>query len=100
MTIFSCYIVLLIYIFLSMIDASFIANTMDDIYPGLGSKKFPIHLLVPHGSLLLSCPSPVDYSAMVDWFNSEGTDAQVEGIVWHCSNGALYKVFILLLNKT
>ncbi|XP_059160637.1 RNA ligase 1-like [Physella acuta] len=58
----------------------------------LGSKKFPVHLLVPHGSFLLSCPSPADYSTMVDWFNSEGADAQVEGIVWHCSNGALYKL--------
>ncbi|CAL1529275.1 unnamed protein product [Lymnaea stagnalis] len=58
----------------------------------LGTKQCPVHVLVPHGSLSLQCPQPSNYDTMIEWFASEAPDAQVEGIVWHCSNGALYKI--------
>ncbi|GFO50564.1 chromosome 12 open reading frame 29 [Plakobranchus ocellatus] len=59
---------------------------------GIGSKKNPLHFLVPHGSLAVTCPSPVDHDATVAWFSSGTVDAGVEGVVWHCSNGELYKL--------
>ncbi|BFZ05177.1 hypothetical protein BsWGS_08216 [Bradybaena similaris] len=58
----------------------------------IGSKKCPIHILVPHGGLALSCPTPVDYDALYNWFDSPSGDGQIEGVVWHCSNGELHKL--------
>ncbi|CAG5132114.1 unnamed protein product [Candidula unifasciata] len=58
----------------------------------IGSKKCPIHVLVPHGSLALSCPTPVDYDALYNWFNCPSGQGQIEGVVWHCMNGELHKL--------
>uniref|UniRef100_A0A0B6ZYG3 RNA ligase 1 n=2 Tax=Arion vulgaris TaxID=1028688 RepID=A0A0B6ZYG3_9EUPU len=58
----------------------------------VGSKKCPIHILVPHGSLSLSCPHPMNYDALYNWFDSSSSEGQVEGIVWHCANGELHKL--------
>ncbi|XP_037538510.1 uncharacterized protein C12orf29 homolog [Nematolebias whitei] len=58
---------------------------------GLGSKKQPIHLLVPHGIISIRNPSSVDFQQLCSWFQ-ESPEGQVEGIVWHCDNGSLVKV--------
>ena len=64
--------------------------------PGIGSKQQPLHVLVVHGSLPVICPSPLTGSAMRRWFEEEseevGDHNRVEGVVWHCPSGALYKV--------
>ncbi|RUS75602.1 hypothetical protein EGW08_016628 [Elysia chlorotica] len=78
---------------------------------GLGTKKHPIHFLVPHGCLPVDCPPPHDQDALVTWLRGDDDDddddgdddddddgdgesggSAVEGIVWHCPNGELYKV--------
>nr|XP_023650973.1 uncharacterized protein C12orf29 homolog [Paramormyrops kingsleyae] len=58
---------------------------------GLGSKKRPVHLLVPHGALQIRNPPPVNYSQLLRWFH-DCEEAEVEGIVWHCLNGTLVKL--------
>ncbi|XP_015227722.1 PREDICTED: uncharacterized protein C12orf29 homolog isoform X1 [Cyprinodon variegatus] len=58
---------------------------------GLGSKKQPVHCLVPHGCILIRNPPPVDFQQLCSWFQ-ESSDGQVEGIVWHCNNGTLVKI--------
>ncbi|GFR75670.1 chromosome 12 open reading frame 29 [Elysia marginata] len=59
---------------------------------GIGTKKNPLHFLVPHGSLGVTCPSPVDQDKMFSWLGGETSVAAVEGVVWHCDNGVLYKL--------
>ncbi|KAK3727699.1 hypothetical protein RRG08_032656 [Elysia crispata] len=59
---------------------------------GLGNKKNPMHFLVPHGSMSIACPSPDDQEALLTWLNGETSVSGVEGIVWHCTNGELYKL--------
>ncbi|KAL4225756.1 hypothetical protein ACF0H5_016445 [Mactra antiquata] len=56
---------------------------------GLGSKKFPIHLLVIHGTIKVRNPPDINISSVKDWFKNTG---HVEGIVWHCTNRTLFKV--------
>uniref|UniRef100_A0A1A8SMT5 RNA ligase 1 n=1 Tax=Nothobranchius rachovii TaxID=451742 RepID=A0A1A8SMT5_9TELE len=58
---------------------------------GLGSKKQPIHCLVPHGSIPVTNPPPVDFQQLCSWFQ-ESPAGRVEGIVWHCKDGTLVKV--------
>ena len=57
----------------------------------LGSKQQPLHLLVPHGSIQFSSPPPLEFDAMREWLDSS-EDGAVEGAVWHCDSGALYKI--------
>ncbi|XP_040018151.1 RNA ligase 1 isoform X2 [Gasterosteus aculeatus] len=58
---------------------------------GLGSKKTPVHLLVSHGALRIRDPPPVDFQQLCSWFR-ESPEGRVEGIVWHCHDGTLFKV--------
>ncbi|KAI5105533.1 hypothetical protein C0J45_5205 [Silurus meridionalis] len=58
---------------------------------GLGSKKNPLHLLVPHGILRVRNAPVVEYNQLRSWFR-ESAEGRVEGIVWHCNDGALVKV--------
>ncbi|XP_067998957.1 RNA ligase 1 isoform X3 [Melanerpes formicivorus] len=59
--------------------------------PGLGSKKQPIHLLVPHGAFEIQNPPALKHKAILSWF--EGcSEGKVEGIVWHCQDGSLIKL--------
>ncbi|XP_006633674.1 RNA ligase 1 [Lepisosteus oculatus] len=58
---------------------------------GLGSKKKPFHLLVPHGVLKIRNAPAVNYQQLVGWFQRCG-EANVEGIVWHCNDGTLVKL--------
>eukprot|EP00916_Digyalum_oweni_P017905 GHVL01029585.1.p1 GENE.GHVL01029585.1~~GHVL01029585.1.p1 ORF type:complete len:166 (+),score=13.24 GHVL01029585.1:1144-1641(+) len=62
---------------------------------GLGNKQQPLHVLVVHGSLPVTCPSPLNGEAMHQWFEEEEPESsnnRVEGVVWHCPSGALYKL--------
>ncbi|XP_014916231.1 RNA ligase 1 isoform X3 [Poecilia latipinna] len=58
---------------------------------GLGSKKQPIHCLVPHGSIPVRNPPPVNFQLLSSWFQ-ENCEGRVEGIVWHCNDGTLIKI--------
>lgn len=58
---------------------------------GLGSKKRPVHCLVPHGSIHIRNPPPVNFQQLCSWFQ-ENSEGQVEGIVWHCNDGTLIKI--------
>ncbi|KAG1939137.1 uncharacterized protein C12orf29 homolog isoform X1 [Pimephales promelas] len=58
---------------------------------GLGSKKHPVHVLVPHGILRIRNAPPVEFQQLFSWFQ-ECQEGQVEGIVWHCDNGTLVKI--------
>ncbi|XP_002130306.2 RNA ligase 1-like [Ciona intestinalis] len=56
---------------------------------GLGSKTSPFHILVQHGSLQITNPPRLDYDVIKDWFSTSGT---IEGIVWHCDDGRMFKI--------
>ncbi|XP_066579634.1 RNA ligase 1 [Amia ocellicauda] len=58
---------------------------------GLGCKKQPIHLLVPHGSLKIRSAPYVNYQQLFGWFQ-RCEEGKVEGIVWHCNDGTLIKL--------
>ncbi|TRY97713.1 hypothetical protein DNTS_024696 [Danionella cerebrum] len=58
---------------------------------GLGSKKHPLHVLVPHGILSVCHPPPVDFQQLYSWFQ-DSLEGKVEGIVWHCDDGTLMKI--------
>ncbi|XP_051499278.1 uncharacterized protein C12orf29 homolog isoform X2 [Apus apus] len=58
---------------------------------GLGSKKQPVHLLVPHGAFEIKNPPALKQNDILSWF--EGcSEGKVEGIVWHCHDGSLIKL--------
>uniref|UniRef100_A0A8C1UEY2 RNA ligase 1 n=1 Tax=Cyprinus carpio TaxID=7962 RepID=A0A8C1UEY2_CYPCA len=57
----------------------------------LGSKKHPVHVLVPHGVLRIRNPPPVEFQQLYSWFQ-ERQEGRVEGIVWHCDDGTLVKI--------
>lgn len=57
----------------------------------LGTKEQPFHLLVRHGSIGFRTSPPIQYDTLKQWF-SDDPEGQVEGIVWHCSKGKLYKL--------
>ncbi|KAH9500561.1 hypothetical protein Btru_072281 [Bulinus truncatus] len=58
----------------------------------LGTKRCPVHILVPHGNITVECPTPSDFDCLFQWFESGSLESLIEGIVWHCDNGALYKL--------
>ncbi|XP_061826383.1 RNA ligase 1 isoform X2 [Nerophis lumbriciformis] len=58
---------------------------------GLGSKKQPIHFLVSHGSICIRNPPPVDFQQLYSWFRGD-SEGRIEGIVWHCAGGSLFKL--------
>ncbi|XP_051975915.1 uncharacterized protein C12orf29 homolog [Xyrauchen texanus] len=58
---------------------------------GLGSKKYPVHVLVPHGILQIQNPPQLEYHQLYSWFQ-ESSEGQLEGIVWHCNDGTLLKL--------
>ena len=61
---------------------------------GMGSKKHPVHCLVAHGTLPIRDAPPVGHLQLLTWLR-ESDHGKVEGIVWHCRDGALFKVIIL-----
>ncbi|KAK3564116.1 hypothetical protein QTP86_007617 [Hemibagrus guttatus] len=58
---------------------------------GLGSKKNPLHVLVPHGILHVRNAPAVEFHQLLSWF-LDSDEGRVEGIVWHCNDGALVKI--------
>ena len=57
----------------------------------LGTKEHPIHLLVRHGSISFSNKPEVTYNDLQKWF-TDNPDGAVEGIVWHCKDGSMFKI--------
>ncbi|XP_047404658.1 uncharacterized protein C12orf29 homolog isoform X2 [Sciurus carolinensis] len=58
---------------------------------GLGNKKHPLHLLVPHGAFQIKNLPTLKHNDLLSWF--EGCrEGKIEGIVWHCHDGCLIKV--------
>ncbi|ESO97528.1 hypothetical protein LOTGIDRAFT_181525 [Lottia gigantea] len=57
----------------------------------LGTKQFPVHLLVVHGSLRLEGLPQLDRRELEEWFQCN-ENGKIEGIVWHCLSGSLYKL--------
>ncbi|XP_070565692.1 RNA ligase 1-like [Ptychodera flava] len=57
---------------------------------GIGCKKNPIHLLIPHGAIGLNDQLTVNYDDLKEWFETKD-NGKVEGLVWHCKNGELFK---------
>ncbi|XP_056430375.1 uncharacterized protein C12orf29 homolog isoform X1 [Hyla sarda] len=58
---------------------------------GIGNKKNPIHFLVPHGTFLIKDLSALDHKSLMHWFE-HCQEGKVEGIVWHCKDGSLFKL--------
>ncbi|XP_006036109.2 uncharacterized protein C12orf29 homolog, partial [Alligator sinensis] len=61
------------------------------LYVGLGSKKHPVHLLVPHGAFEIKNPPVLKHNDILSWLDN-GTEGEIEGIVWHCNDGTLIKL--------
>ena len=61
----------------------------------LGSKKYPLHLLVQHGCIPIKYDSQISLSNLHTFFSEQ---CVIEGIVWHCRDGSLYKVHCHHLN--
>ncbi|CAG2226536.1 unnamed protein product [Mytilus edulis] len=59
---------------------------------GIGNKKNPLHFLVIHGSIAVKNPPIFKLDSVKDWFESSDSNGRVEGVVWHCPAGVLYKV--------
>jgi len=55
----------------------------------LGSKVCPLHILVRHGSVHLSPSPPLCYPDLQIWM--KGDFGRMEGVVWHCQNGSMFK---------
>jgi len=55
----------------------------------IGSKQHPLHFLVRHGIVPITDDLRTPES-LVDWFDTSA--GAVEGIVWHCADGRLFKL--------
>lgn len=58
---------------------------------GLGSKKFPLHFLTPHGAFQVENLPTLKHKDLLSWFK-DCSEGKIEGIVWHCGDGCLIKV--------
>ncbi|XP_063165030.1 RNA ligase 1 [Candoia aspera] len=58
---------------------------------GLGNKKRPIHLLVPHGTFQIKNAPSINHNDILTWLNG-CKEGKIEGIVWHCADGNLIKL--------
>lgn len=58
---------------------------------GLGSKKYPLHFLIPHGAFRVENLPTLKHNDLLSWFE-DCSEGKVEGIVWHCGDGCLIKV--------
>uniref|UniRef100_A0A452EAB9 RNA ligase 1 n=1 Tax=Capra hircus TaxID=9925 RepID=A0A452EAB9_CAPHI len=58
---------------------------------GLGSKKHPLHLLIPHGAFQIRNLPTLKHSDLLSWFDG-CREGKIEGIVWHCNDGCLIKM--------
>ena len=57
----------------------------------IGSKQRPLHFLVRHGGIPVSEIPQTSFGDLKKWL-SEHDCGQIEGIVWHCKNGKLFKL--------
>jgi hypothetical protein len=58
---------------------------------GCGTKQQPFHVLVRHGVIPFQSPPPQEFRTVQKWFE-EDPEGKVEGIVWHCHDGTLFKL--------
>ncbi|XP_042119244.1 RNA ligase 1 isoform X2 [Peromyscus maniculatus bairdii] len=58
---------------------------------GLGSKKYPLHFLIPHGAFQVRNVPALKHNDLLSWFE-DCREGKIEGIVWHCGDGCLLKV--------
>ncbi|XP_003221179.2 RNA ligase 1 [Anolis carolinensis] len=58
---------------------------------GLGSKKHPVHLLVPHGIFQIKNAPALNHNDILTWLDG-CKEGKIEGIVWHCADGNLIKL--------
>ncbi|KAL1774878.1 hypothetical protein HispidOSU_006474 [Sigmodon hispidus] len=58
---------------------------------GLGSKKYPLHFLIPHGAFQVRNLPTLKHNDLLSWFEDR-REGKIEGIVWHCGDGCLIKV--------
>ncbi|XP_038170649.1 uncharacterized protein C12orf29 homolog [Arvicola amphibius] len=58
---------------------------------GLGSKRCPLHFLVPHGAFRVENLPTLKHNDLLSWFE-DCSEGKIEGIVWHCGDGCLIKV--------
>lgn len=58
---------------------------------GLGSKKYPLHFLIPHGAFQVENLPTLKHNDLLSWFE-DCSEGKIEGIVWHCGDGCLIKV--------
>ncbi|XP_013931193.1 PREDICTED: uncharacterized protein C12orf29 homolog isoform X2 [Thamnophis sirtalis] len=58
---------------------------------GLGNKKHPIHLLVPHGTFKIKNAPSINHNDILAWLDG-CKEGKIEGIVWHCPDGNLIKL--------
>ncbi|KAK2185796.1 hypothetical protein NP493_222g02012 [Ridgeia piscesae] len=57
----------------------------------LGTKQQPLHVLVRHGAITFAKSPPLQFSDLKAWFET-CPDGRVEGIVWHCHDGQMFKL--------
>ncbi|XP_074654384.1 RNA ligase 1-like [Tubulanus polymorphus] len=58
---------------------------------GIGSRDAPIHMFVVHGSISNIKIPELNREVLNEWFTST-QDGAIEGVVWHCEDGTLFKV--------
>lgn len=61
----------------------------------IGTKKCPIHFLILHGCIPVCnfLKGDFNYESITNWFvNEEENNRGMEGIVWHCSDGDMFKL--------
>ena len=71
---------------LELIGTSINANPYE-----IGSKQHPLHVLVRHGAITFDKPPPLLHCDLKPWFEN-CPEGLVEGIVWHCHDGQLFKL--------
>ena len=57
----------------------------------IGSKQQPLHFLVRHGSIPVKNLPELKNESFKTWF-STCESGMVEGIVWHCADGNMFKL--------
>ncbi|XP_060068287.1 RNA ligase 1-like [Ylistrum balloti] len=58
---------------------------------GIGNKATPLHLMVLHGSIKATVPCGLHLEEVRAWLEGNNS-GRMEGVVWHCESGSLYKL--------
>lgn len=75
--------------------ADLVGQTLELIGSTINANPYKLqkgmHILVAHGSLLVKNPPQLDMQQLRSWFEVS-PEGQVEGIVWHCHDGTMFKL--------